>query len=311
MARVPAAALRTATVRKDPAMTRRPTFPALPLAIALALAATAPQAQEVLEDLVYGPGERNVLDLFLPEGVETPPLVLYIHGGAWFRGDKDQVEDYDRRVQMNAAGIAVATMNYTWSQQAPWPAQRDDVENAIRFLQTNARTYDLDMSRFAVWGQSSGAHLALWAGVLDARDPSLGVDAVVSWYAPSDLFLLWQDRLDDAVPGGNEAEPDPTPESRLLGADALTNRALADAASPNVQARDLPETADLPPTLLVHGTMDRRVSPLQSQRVVETLTARGAAGELILVEGGGHGGDGFDAVVGPSIAHILQHMSPD
>lgn len=279
--------------------------------LALVLTTTAAQAQQAHENLAYGPAERNLLDLFLPEGVENPPLVLYIHGGAWFRGDKNQVEDYDRRAQMNSAGIAVATMNYTWSQQAVWPAQKTDVENAIRFLHDNAGTYGYDMSRFAVWGQSSGAHLALWAGVLDARDPGLDVDAVVSWYAPSDLYQLWQDRLDDTVPGGNEREPDPTPESQLLGVDARENKSLADAASPVVQARDLPEGAALPPTLLVHGTMDRRVSPLQSQRVLEILNARGAEAELILVEGGGHGGDGFDALVAPSIAHILENISPD
>jgi acetyl esterase/lipase len=277
----------------------------------LALAASASQAQQVHENLAYGPGERNMLDLFIPDTVETPPLVLYIHGGAWFRGDKDQVEDYDRRTRMNAAGIAVATMNYTWSQQAVWPAQRNDVEAAIRFLQDKAENYGYDMSRFAVWGQSSGADLALWAGVLDARDPSLGVDAVVSWYAPSDLYQLWQDRLDDDVPGGNEREPDPTPESQLLGADARENKALADAASPDVQTRDLPAEAALPPTLLVHGTMDVRVSPLQSQRVLDILKARGADADLILVEGGGHGGDGFDAIVAPSIAHIQKHVSAD
>lgn len=280
-------------------------------ALSLSLATTTAQAQQAHENLAYGAGGRNVLDLYLPEGVDNPPLVLYIHGGAWFRGDKNQVEDYDRLTLMIDAGMAVATMNYTWSQQALWPAQKADVEGAIRYLQDNSATYGYDMTSFAVWGQSSGAHLALWAGVLDAQDPTLDVDAVVSWYAPSDLKALWQDRLDDAVPGGNEREPDPTPESQLLGLDALTNEALADAASPVVQARELPAEAILAPTLLVHGTMDTRVSPLQSQRAHETLTARGAETDLILVEGGRHGGEGFDAVVAPSIAHILKNLTPD
>ena len=65
----------------------------------------------------------TVLDLHLPDA-DSPGLVLYIHGGAWFRGDKDQVEDYDRLKTMLDAGLAVATMNYTWSQQQTWPRAR-------------------------------------------------------------------------------------------------------------------------------------------------------------------------------------------
>ena len=276
----------------------------------LMAAALPTLAETAYPDLAYGPRERNVLDLHLPDA-GSPGLVLYIHGGAWFRGDKNQVEDYDRLQTILDAGLAVATMNYTWSQQQTWPAQDEDIANAIAFLQENAGQFGYDMDRFAVWGQSSGAHLALWSGIMDTRDPALGIDAIVSWYAPSNLHDLWQDRIDDAVPGANEREPDPTPESQLLGVDALENEAAADAASPEVQARALTSPAGHPPVLLIHGTMDRRVSPLQSERMLEALQSVGIDGTLLTVEGGGHGGDGFDAMVAPSLQHILDHIGPD
>ncbi|SNS54411.1 alpha/beta hydrolase [Tropicimonas sediminicola] len=284
--------------------------------LALALAATVCSAsgllaQDVHQDLSYGPGERNVLDLFLPQGVEHPPLVMYIHGGAWFRGDKAQVEEYDRRKRMNEAGIAVATINHTWSQQATWPAQKDDVVAAIRFLQENAGTYGYDMSRFAVWGQSSGAHLALWSAVLAAEDDSLGIDAVVSWCAPSNLYMLWHDRLADDVPGGNEKERLPSPETNLIGVDAQQDKPAADAVSPDIQAAKLPPEAALPPILLVHGDADPRVSPLQSKRVLDVLSGRGSDAELIIVEGGGHGGDPFNAAVQPSLDFIIGRFRAD
>lgn len=275
----------------------------------LLLLVTPAAAQQSHTNLVYGPAERNVMDIYLPDGVENPPLVMYIHGGAWFRGDKAQVEDYDRRAKMNAAGIAVATINYQWSQQAKWPAQKQDIEAAIRFLQENAGEFGYDMNRFVVWGQSSGAHLALWSAAMAAQDPSLGIDAVVSWYAPSNLYELWDDRLADDVPGGNEREPDPTPESQLLGMDARQNRDAADAASADIALGALPADAVIPPILLVHGTADTRVSPLQSDRVFEVLQARGADVQLIRVEGGNHGGEGFDEIVAPSMAHIEKHLS--
>lgn len=51
---------------------------------------------EVIRDVAYGAGDRNQLDFYLPEDVETPPLVLFIHGGRWFRNDKDQINLLDR-----------------------------------------------------------------------------------------------------------------------------------------------------------------------------------------------------------------------
>ncbi len=277
-------------------------------ALAAAWAGVA-QAEGAFANLAYGDGQRNVLDLHVPAAEGAVPLVLYIHGGAWFRGDKDQVEDYDRLQTMLDAGLAVATMNYTWSQQAVWPAQSNDITKAIGFLQENAATYGYDMEKFAVWGQSSGAHLALWSGVLDVQDPDLGIDAIVSWYAPSNLHDLWQDRIDDTVPGENEREPDPTPESQLLGVDALKDLAAADGASPEVQVRAMADGSGYPPTLLIHGDSDGRVSPLQSGRMLEALQGAGIESDLLIVEGGGHGGDGFDAMVAPSLQHLLAHMN--
>ena len=146
---------------------------------------------------------------------------------------------------------------------------------------------------------------------MDAEDPTLGVDAVVSWYAPASLSNLWQDRIDDAVPGENEREPDPTPEAQLLGVSPLEYPAIGDAASPDARAAILPSDATVPPTYLVHGDSDPRVSPLQSARVRDVLAARGTEVSLDTVKGGRHGGDGFDAMVAPSIEHILTNLTAD
>lgn len=272
------------------------------------MSAPLAHAHEAHIDLAYGTGERNVLDLYMPDGIENPPVVLFIHGGAWFRDNKDEVMDYRRLFEMNKAGIAVATMNHTYSRQAIWPAQKNDVKAAMQFLHDQAETYGYDISRFGVWGQSSGAHLALWAGVLSAEDPSLGVDAVVSWYAPSDMHFLFEDRETDDVKGGNERTRIPTPEDLLVGEDTRANKAKADLASPAVQAALLPEAAKLAPHLLIHGDADNRVSPKQSQRVYETYQSMGVPSELVIVENGGHGGRQFEAMTPKSIEFLLSHM---
>ncbi len=261
---------------------------------------------EAFRDLAYGPAARNVLDLYLPEGAAHPPLVLFIHGGSWFRGDKEQVFRNARLDAMLAQGLAVAAMNHRYSQEALWPAQRDDVLAALRFLR--AGDYGYDLGRLGVWGQSSGAHLALWAGVLAAQGDVAPVSAIVGWFPPCNLHRLWHDRAADDVPRGNEGELIPTPESRLLGVDAQANKPLADAASPDIAIAALDTSLAFPPTLLVHGDADPAVSPLQSARVRDVLASRGGEVDLISIAGGGHGGEAFDAAVAPCVSFLAAYL---
>ena len=276
--------------------------------ISLCLSGAASLAADPsISDLSYGPRERNTLDLYLPAGVETPPIVMFIHGGRWFRNDKTQIELYDRVPSLLTAGVAIASINYSYSSDAIWPAQLEDVHAALRFIRDNAETHGYDANRIAVWGQSSGAHLALWAGLTAEEALGVPLSAVVSWYAPSDLPTLASDRLKDDVPGGDKKSPGPTPESLLIGAPVPENKDLADAASPAAYLQTLEKGAPLPDFLLVHGDADFVVSPLQTERLHRLLQAQGGATalEMEMVPGGEHGGEAFNAVT-PRVVEFLR-----
>lgn len=272
----------------------------------LALAMAGPVMADSHLDIAYGDGARQQLDLYLPENVDTPPIVVFVHGGRWFRNDKGQIALYDRITALNEAGIAIASINYTFSDQAIWPAQRDDLRAALTFVRDHADEYGYDNSDMAVWGQSSGAHLALWAAFDQAASGDVALDALISWYAPSDLYQIIPDRAaDDVIDRGNLAK-EPTPESQLIGAPVPENRALADAASPLKFLETLPEGTALPATLLVHGDQDFVISPLQTERLYDAMTQRAASGPVALriVEGADHGGDLFNAEVAPVVAFL-------
>lgn len=273
-------------------------------ALLSAMISTTAQA-EMIADVPYGDGDRNKLDLYLPDQTADAPLVLFIHGGRWMRNDKDQVTLLDRATALNAAGIAVASMNYTYSTEAAWPAQRDDVMAALAFLSESGSEFGYDADRMAVWGQSSGAHLALWAGIMSTKSDVPDLEAVVAWYAPSDLSQIASDRLADDVPGGNEDFPEPTPESRLVGASIDTHPDLAKAASPLEAFKALPKDVDVPPIMLMHGDSDVVVSPLQSQRLLETLQARGTDATLTMVAGASHGGPLF----APKVPQVIEFLT--
>ena len=283
------------------------------LAAALsALFATGASAA-TFSDVAYGDKARNQLDIYVPDEVSNPPIVVFIHGGRWFRNDKTQIELHDRVNLLLDAGIAIASINYTFTDEAIWPAQLDDLRKAFDFVRENGETYGYDASEVAVWGQSSGAHLALWAAFDQAQSPDTRLDALVSWYAPSDLFALIPDRsADDVTDKGNLAE-EPTPESLLIGAPVAENKALADAASPVFFLDTLAGDTPLPPTLLVHGTEDFVVSPLQTERLFAAMQARPGASQVDLrrVEGASHGGDGFNTEVAPVIAFLKAAFASD
>ncbi len=66
----------------------------------------------------YGAGERNVLDIYLPESDQPTPLVIFFHGGAYYLGDKSDISADDIRAFLEA-GIAIATINYSFINVSP------------------------------------------------------------------------------------------------------------------------------------------------------------------------------------------------
>ena len=141
--------------------------------------------------------ERNRLDLYLPEKVKGRlPVVVWIHGGAWMEGSKDDCP----AVPFAAEGCAVASINYRLSQHAIFPAQIQDCKAAIRWLRANADKYHLDPDHIGVWGASAGGHLVALLGTTAAvkefegrggnLDQSSRVQCVLDWYGPSELTMM-------------------------------------------------------------------------------------------------------------------------
>ena len=107
------------------------------LAVLVLLSSTAcAQAEKVIRDIDYaGDGEKyHRLDLYLPKGVEQPPLVVWIHGGAWRRGSKAKTP----LGWLVRDGYAVASVEYRLSPVAKFPAQAHDIKAGIRFLRAHA-----------------------------------------------------------------------------------------------------------------------------------------------------------------------------
>ncbi|WP_030611252.1 alpha/beta hydrolase fold domain-containing protein [Streptomyces sclerotialus] len=239
----------------------------------------------VLRGVPYAEAEGSrppELDAWLPEeGVPGPvPLVLFVHGGAWRRGRRDDMgtrtRDWDPGpfARIAAAGLAVACVDYRLSGEAVFPAPLDDLRAALRWLTLRSAELGIDTGRTVVWGESAGGHLASLLALTPGPTVPAPVGAVI-WYGPSDLT---------AARGAFDPHDPRTPEALLLGAAPAGCPERARDASPVAHAH-----AGAPPFLLVHGDADTMVSCTHSEALAGALEAAGARAELRRVPGADHG----------------------
>lgn len=256
------------------------------LALLLFLASGAHAATQTDIEYARAGDLPLLLDLHTPSGVTRPPLIVYVHGGAWRAGSKSDVPIGG----LLDLGFAIASVDYRLSTQARFPAQIHDIKAAIRFLRARADVFGLDAARIAIIGSSAGGHLAALVGVTngnrelegrigDYLDQSSRIDAIVSFYGASNL----QSILGQSTEFGLTVR---IPALKLLLGDLPEKTpALAKLASPVAHL----DKAD-PPLLLLHGDADPQMPHAQS---VEFAKAYRARVKLITLPGSKHGGPEF------------------
>jgi acetyl esterase/lipase len=245
------------------------------------------------------------LDLYLHADraqAKPRPLILWVHGGGWSRGDargSGAFTDFPAVLAMVAArGYVVASVDYRLSSEARFPAQIQDVKAAIRYLRSRAGDYGIDPDRVVLWGGSAGGHLAGLAattcGAADFDPPaSTGrmnrsaaqgakplatsdcVQGAALWYGVYDLAEHGKEGERGSALGNI------TP---LLGCNVTDCRDKAEAASP-IHHID----AQTPPILLIHGTADEEVAYQQTEEMAAALKAAGRPVETLLIPEMNHG----------------------
>ncbi|MCW8131252.1 MAG: alpha/beta hydrolase [Planctomycetota bacterium] len=226
-------------------------------------------------------GEKLKLDLAKPAQGDGPfPIVVCIHGGAWRAGNKAGMREW--LAALAAKGYAAALIDYRLAPASKFPAQIEDVKDAIRYLRAHAKDLKLDPERLATLGESAGGHLALLAGFTEAKDglegkpaadaPSTRVQAIVNFYGPTDFTSKtdW-----DAVRLAQAKD--------FLGTADQTAEVVKKASPITyLDAKD-------PPVLTIHGADDRVVPVDQAKHLHEALKKDGVKEKLVVLEGQGHG----------------------
>lgn len=122
-------------------------------------------------DISYGERARETLDLIFPDNtVAGAPLHVFIHGGYWRSGDKENYRFVAEPVL--AVGGVAALVEYDLMPGQPLPVLVDQVRRAVLWLQDHAGDFGCDPSRITVSGHSAGAHLASYLCATGAAEAS-------------------------------------------------------------------------------------------------------------------------------------------
>jgi acetyl esterase/lipase len=232
-------------------------------------------------NVVYtaGKGWEEKMDIYLPPNAgKTTPVIINIHGGGWNHGTKESQNGFNTFFKM---GYAVANVEYRLTPQATAPAAVEDARCALIYLIKNAKALNIDVNKIVVMGGSSGAHLALMAGLLandhrfdgNCKDvDNVKVAAIVDKYGITDVW--------DWAYGPNLTSKSAT---NWLGTKAKDEK-FAKSLSPLYYV-----TKNSPPTFIVHGHADPVVPYQQSVALHKKFDEAGVKNVFITVDGGLHG----------------------
>lgn len=240
--------------------------------------------------VVDGVEKKLLLDLYVPEKRTEGrhPLLVYIHGGGWMGGSKENCPN-EIIVQHD---YAVASIDYRLSHEGTFPAQIHDVKGAVRWLRAQADAYELDPQRFGAWGESAGGHLSALLGT-SAKVPVLegphgnqhvssAVQAVCDCCGPTDLThvppafteipaaFLAPDAPHHPPPGIYGAWFEYTLAThKLVGGPVADRMELAKLANPITHVNP-----DNPPFLITHGELDELLANALREQGVEVTFVR-------------------------------------
>jgi acetyl esterase/lipase len=240
------------------------------------------------------------VDIYLPnEGTQPYPVIIAIHGGAFFMGNSKMRNDIQPMLAGLKRGYAVVSVNYRMSAEGTFPRAVNDVKAAVRFVRANAAKYHFDPDRIVAWGGSAGGNLVSMLGMTGNTDDLNGdntenleyssrVQAVVDWFGPCDFRKFDEQFAQSTFPEHNSSIGDDSAESWYIGQNVLKDTTFTLRANPMTYISKVSK-ADCPYFLIEHGGHDTTVPIQQSENFYHALKAKyGSKIQFHLLPKAGH-----------------------
>lgn len=236
------------------------------------------RSTQIVRDIAYGSGPRQVLDLYIPDGAGPHPMLVFVYGGSWTRGSRQEYAFAGKRFA--AEGYVTAVIDYSLGPDRPYPSFVEDTVLATAWLHKEGPARGGDANRLFLTGHSAGAYNVVMAAMrrdlLDAAGlPQGAITGVAGLSGPYDFLPI---TIPDVLAAFGPYATDPSTQ-------------------PVNVVRDAP-----PPMLLINGTADTVVYPRNAISMAAHLETLG--GEAIVKEY--EGADHAD----PLIAISFQDRAP-
>ncbi len=232
-------------------------------------------------------GSPLTVNIYLPLKPGHYPAVAVLYGGAWQHGSPDSDASFNR--YLAAQGYVIFALDYRHAPKYRFPAQIEDVNLGLAWIDAHARDYEADPTRLAVLGRSAGAQLALLA----AYRPQAHVQAVISFYGPVDLSEGYL----------HPPLPDPINSRQVLK--LFLGGTLPQMPENYRQASPIHLVRPgLPPTLLIYGGRDHVVQAKYGQQLQILLREQGNQAVFLAIPWAEHA---FDLVFHGLSSQLAQY----
>lgn len=211
-----------------------------------------------LAGVAYGPHAAHRLDVFRTTAGPRRGTIVFVHGGGFTRGHRGELTagSHGLVLAQLRRGWDVVAVGYRLAPAHPFPAARDDVVRALRWLDSNAAGIGVRRDRTVLVGHSAGGALAAMVATTPGRSTSAGrVPRVDAWVSIAGISSFDRENMLRDFPG-----------DWGLGS-AAQRRAAQPLAT--LDATD-------PPGHLIHGDLDRFVRDIHSTQLWRRAIATGA-----------------------------------
>lgn len=219
--------------------------------------------------------ERQLLDVYAPSGGENHPIVLWIHGGGWQKGDKKSVGKKPQAF-VDKGFVFVAT-NYRFVPTVTVKEMTGDIAKSIHWIHDHAREVGGDPKAIFVMGHSAGAHLAALVCADERYLKAEGLPlSILKGCVPVDVSVYdIPKRMKDA--GGTA----PATFKSVFGNSDESYRDLSPVTH-------IAKGKHIPPYLILH-VADRPETKEQSHWLADKLGEAGIWAKVVAAEGTTHG----------------------